>query len=74
MSTKSPSSACSDYNEISVACLNDLSKDIDYLRCENAKLRSVNDELIKLISSPTAFQGLATNGEIDFIATIININ
>ncbi|PON37889.1 hypothetical protein TorRG33x02_346330, partial [Trema orientale] len=70
MSTKSPSFACGD-NEICTAHLNDFSKDIDYLRCESTKLRSVNDKLIKLIFSPTTFRGLATNGEIDSMAIII---
>ncbi|PON77494.1 Zinc finger, CCCH-type [Parasponia andersonii] len=80
-STRSPSSAGGDDNEISTehrlkqarrileqqelndycdlieAHLNDLSKDIDYLRRENAELRSVNGELLKLISSPAAFRG-----------------
>ena len=39
------------------AHLHDLNKEVDHLRRENAELRSVNGELLKLISSPTAFQG-----------------
>ncbi|XP_010108899.2 zinc finger CCCH domain-containing protein 14 [Morus notabilis] len=37
--------------------LRNLNKEIDFLRRENAELRSVNTELLKILSSPAAFQG-----------------
>lgn len=45
-----------DHYDLCQTHLLNLNKEIDILRRENAELRSVNNDLLKILSSPTAFQ------------------
>uniref|UniRef100_A0A803Q640 C3H1-type domain-containing protein n=1 Tax=Cannabis sativa TaxID=3483 RepID=A0A803Q640_CANSA len=50
--------------------LQDLNKEVDFLRHENAELRSINSELLELISSRAAFRSLLLSSGLDDFSDI----